>query len=277
MNNEVSERGGLMKIIIRVGIKLFFLIGIITLGSFATDAQAREVEYLGSEETIYVTPGEPTQIAFPGNILGGYKRSQSSVTLDRKDNYLIIFARPELSVDGEAIIVHIDDRRSYALRVMPSSDIEPRDQLVTIRDEREPDVETSITQPEPEQPTGFAPSSTVSGLMREMVLVAEFGKQKGIPGFRRSNKYSGETILHDGTVSATIDEIFLGSNLWGYVLSVENKLDTTQKINPATFRLDGTRAISASQWELAPKPITDEQRISNKHVGKIYIVTRAKR
>ena len=84
-------------------------------------------------------------------------------------------------------------------------------------------------------------------------------------------------MLQDGAVRATIDEMFLGPDLWGYVVSVENLLDTTMKINPASFRLDGTRAVSAQRWELAPRPLTEEQNISNGHKSKIYIVTRSKR
>ena len=54
-------------------------------------------------------------------------------------------------------------------------------------------------------------------------------------------------------------------------------LDSTQKINPATFRLDGTRAVIAQKWELAPQPKTPEQEISKGHTGKVYIVTKSKR
>ena len=72
-------------------------------------------------------------------------------------------------------------------------------------------------------------------------------------------------MLHDGTMEAKIKEIFLGSGLWGYVLEVENLLDTTHKINPATFRLDGTRAVAAQRWELAPRPETAEQKLAQAH------------
>jgi hypothetical protein len=108
-----------------------------------------------------------------------------------------------------------------------------------------------------------------------MVLVAEFGKRKNIPGYRRSNRYTGETVLHDGAVEVKIDEIFMGSDYWGYVLSAENLLDTNQKLNPATFRLDGTRAVSAERWELAGRPQTAEQKVSGAHKSKIYVVVKA--
>lgn len=244
-----------------------------------SDAFARDVNYLGKEESVYVTPGEPTQVAFPGKILGGYKRKQSRLSLERQDNYLVLFGRPELPAEGEAIIVILDDHRSYALRVRPSSDANNRDELVTVKDDRELDYEITNTTPATpsEQPVGYAPSSTVSGLMREMILTAEFGRQKGIPGYRRSNKYSGETILQDGALKATIEEMFLGADLWGYVVTVENMVDSNQRINPAVFRLDGTKAIVAQRWELAPRPITAEQQVSNQHTTRLYIITRSKR
>ena len=113
--------------------------------------------------------------------------------------------------------------------------------------------------------------------MREMILVAEFGKQKGITGYRRSNRFSGQTVLDDGAIEARVDEIFMGTDMWGYVLNVENKLGTAQRINPATFRLDGTKAVSAQRWELSPRPVTTEEEVAKGHQGKVYIITRAKR
>jgi len=75
---------------------------------------------------------------------------------------------------------------------------------------------------------------------------------------------------------ATIDSIYIGPNLWGYVIDAKNLLNTTQRVNPASFRIDGARAISASNWELSPKPFNVEQQIAGKDQTKIYIVTRAR-
>lgn len=241
----------------------------------ATPSYAREVTYSGGEEVVWVTPGEPTQVNFPGTIKGGFKRKRSSLNLDKQDSSLIVFAQPDLSVDGEAILVHLQDRRSYAFRIMPAHDQQPRDEFIEVNDVREHEYDEEGTPQDYQQPTEFAPPTVVSGLVREMILVAELGKKKGIMGYRRSNRYTGETILHDGALEAKIDEIYMGQNLWGYVISVENLLETTQKLNPATFRLDGTRAIAAEKWELAPRPGTAEQMISKGHRGKVYIVTRA--
>jgi hypothetical protein len=247
------------------------------LFAYIAPATAREIQYSGGEETVYVRPGEPTQISFPGKIAGGYKKKSSAVSLERNENYLVVFAQQTLGLEGEAIIVHLGDKRSYSIRVMPATGGAQKDDQVTIADTRTPEVDEEITQEKLDTPRTFASPATIPGLMREMVLLAEFGKKKGIPGYRRSNRYSGETVLDDGTVVAKIDEIFMGTDLWGYVLSVENKLETSMKINPATFRLDGTRAVTCDKWELAARPLTGEQQLSEGHKGKVYIVTKAKR
>jgi hypothetical protein len=233
-------------------------------------SHAKDIQYDGSEQKIYVTPGEPTQVVFPSKVQGGIKNKDSRIAIEKNDNYLIIFAKPGLSLDGEGIIIQIDDKRTYSLRIMPSDDSNPRDSNISVVDLRPPMMveEEEVIKGKPSQLTEF---------MRNLILVAEFGKKKGIAGYRRSNQYSGETIMYDGTVKATLDEVFIGTNLWGYVVSVENLLDTTQKINPASFRLDGTRAITAQRWELAPKPQTAEQERAGAHKGKIYIITRSKR
>ena len=237
----------------------------------ATSAWAREMRYDGKEEVVYVNPGEATQITFPSKISGGFKNKGSRISLERQDNYLIVYADPNLGLEGEVIVVQIDDKRTYSIRVMPASQDSPRDDTVIINDARPPVEDSEQDQIQLSKP------SAVTELMKAMVLTAEFGRQKGIPGYRRSNQYSGETILHDGTLKVTIDEIFMGANLWGYVLTAENMLDTTQRINPATFRLDGTRAVVAERWELAPVPQTPEQDLAKAHKGKVYVVTKSKR
>ena len=61
----------------------------------ASTAEARDVKYTGSEQTVYVTPGEPTQITFPDEIKGGFKRKHSSLALQRQTNFLVVFAQPD--------------------------------------------------------------------------------------------------------------------------------------------------------------------------------------
>jgi len=270
MNTNLKE------IVMRSNV-LFKIVGLAVVSLVCIgDVFARDVNYSGNELSVYVTPGEPTQVTFPSKISGGFKRKHTSLALERQGNFLVIFAQPEIPYEGEALLVHLDDKRSYALRILPADDENTRDEFVGIKDLRENDGEEGSGDTDNRFPNiGYAPPNVVPGLMRELVLVTEFGKKKGIQGYRRSNTYTGETVLNDGTVQAKIREMFLGSNLWGYVIEVENLLDTTYKINPAAFRLDGTRAIMAERWELAAKPLTAEQELAGSHKSKLYVVTKA--
>jgi len=263
------------KAVVKVGITLMLMFLNISSNAYADNM----VRYDGTEVKVYVTPGEPTQVRFPGKVTGAIVGNKAAVTLDRQENYLIAVASPALLPEGDAIVVFLNDQRSFSLRALPASRQNPRDASVVIEDTRE---DSGVAEQSEESPRaridakGFAPASVTSGFMRELVLVAEFGKKK-ITGYKRSNKFVGEKVLQDGTLDATIEEMFTGSNYWGYVLTVENMLDTTHKINPATFRLDGTIAISASDWELAAQPRTAEQMIAKRHKTKVYIITRARR
>lgn len=240
---------------------------------------ARDAEYEGGEIDVRVSPGEPTQLQFPGNIAGGFKKKLSALALDRKGSDLVIFANEGISDSGEAIIVRLDDSRSYSIRVRRASPDMPRDDIVRINDDRPGAAPSSSEEeetPVKDRQFQYASPTQVSGLMREMILAAEFGK-KSIPGYRESEKYRGEVVLNDGTLVSTVEKIFIGANLWGYVLQTRNLLEQGQKLNPATFRLDGTRAVSAENWELAPKPLNVEQQISGKDSTRVYVITRAKK
>lgn len=242
-----------------------------------TDLLARDINYTGSEEKIFVNPGEPTQIFFPGKVAGGFFAGKGKVSLKKEGKFIIIFAQPGLAPTGEVVILFLEDERSYSLRIMPSGLEQARDDSIQIIDNRDPEVEVEAPKGDlKESVTPFAPPTVVSGLAREMILAAEFGKKKPIPGYKRSNKYSGEEILNTGGLKASVDEIYMGADHWGYVVTVDNMLDTTQQLNPAMFRLDGTQAVAFQRIELAPRPQTAEQKISNAHQGKVYIITRAK-
>ncbi len=239
-------------------------------------AAARDLDYQDGEITVFVTPGEPTQLQFEGTVTGGVKKKSSALSLEHKDSDLVVFSSEALADSGESIIVRLKDGRSYPVRVKRAEDAHQRDDVVRVNDERlyagDPTEEPAYK----EKKFDYAPATQVSGLMREMVLVSEFGK-KSIPGYRVSDRYKGEPVLNDGTLVATIDKIFMGPNLWGYVLDAKNLIDQSQKLNPATFRLDGTRAVSFKNWELAARPMTIEQQIAGTHDTKVYIVTRARR
>lgn len=207
---------------------------------------AREIEYLESEVTVYVTPGEPTQIQFVDDIKGGVKPSGSAINVERKGKDLVVFAKEELRTSGEAIIVTLKNDRSYSLRIKPVDAYNPRDDMVQIIDKSfSPIPDDSEVPAYKRDQYPNAPTNSVSGLMREMALFSEFGKSK-IPGYRVNEQHKGEVILDDGTMLAVIDKIFIGSDLWGYVINTQNMLDSTQQINPATFRVDGTRAVNVT-------------------------------
>lgn len=247
------------------------------LAAAAHSAWARDVEYKDEEVSVRVLPGEPTQLRFPGLIADGYKRKLSAVSIEKKDSDLIVFANDKIDENGEAVIVRLKDGRAFSVRIKKAGAETPRDDVVKIVDGRGSIID-SLEEEDPqyrEKRFDYAPPTQVSGLMRELVLAAEFGKA-GISGYQVADQYKGETVLNDGTLQATIDRIFIGPNLWGYVIDAKNMLDQTQKINPATFRLDGTRAISAQDWELAPRPLDVEQQIAGKHNTKIYVVTKAR-
>ena len=246
------------------------LTALLPLASFA-----RDIDYNNQEISVRVNPGEPTQLQFPSKISGGFKRKGSSISLDRKDSDLIVFAQENLTDQGEALLVRLDDGRSYSVRIQRASAEAPRDDVVRVNDMRESVLPVDEEEPAyREKNFEYAPATQVSGLVREMMLVTEFGKA-AIAGYKTSDRYKGQTVLDDGTIRATIDRIFIGPNLWGYVIDAQNLLDQTQKINPATFRLDGTRAVSANNWELAPKPLNVEQQVAGKDKTKLYIITRS--
>ncbi len=242
-------------------------------------AWGRDVQYAqgDGEIDVFVNVGEPTEIVFEGSrIKDGFKNSNAAIALENKGNALIVFGKQNMTPEGVALLVRLDDGRSYPIRVKIASSDNPRDAQILIEDGKGafgPEEEEEA--PYKERGYDYAPPSKVSGLMREMVLVAEFGK-KAIPGYTASERFKGQTVVSDGAILAKIDRIFIGPNLWGYVLDTTNLLDQSQKINPASFRIDGTRAVSASSWDLAARPLNVEEQISNKHNAKVYIVTRSR-
>ena len=242
-------------------------------------AFARDVEYTTGqgEVEVWVNVGEPTEIIFEGGkIKDGFKNSNAGIAIDKKDSSLVVFGKETMAENGEAILVRLDDGRSYPVRIRRANADNPRDAQIVVSDGKGAlGGEEEEAKPFAERSYEYAPASKVSGLMREMVLVAEFGK-KNVPGYTLSERYKGQTVVSDGSVIAKVDKIFIGPNLWGYVLDASNLLDQSQKINAATFRIDGTRAISASNWELAARPLNIEEQVSGKHNPPVYVVTRAR-
>ena len=257
-----------MKNLIRIALSVVLI---------SASAYARDIEYKDEEISVRVMPGEPTQMKFPGVVSGGFKKKDSTLSLDKKDSDLVIFAQQNLTEAGEVMIVRLQDGRSYSVRIQRANADSPRDDIVKIEDERPAIVASSEEEsPYKEKNFEYAPPTQVAGLVREMMLVAEFGK-KSITGYRATDQNKGEVVLDDGAISATVERIFTGSGLWGYVLDVENKLGESQKINPAAFRMEGTRAVSASNWELSPRPASRENELAGAHRAKVYIVTKARK
>ena len=171
----------------------FLLLSFLFIGLVVPSAHAIERRYTGGEVKVYVTPGEPTLVKFPGVIAGGYKRGNSALSLDRQKDSVVLFAKPGLPLTGEALLIQLKDERSYSLRVLPSTSERPRDTDITIIDSRTPAVITStgVGSGQAANTQGSkAPKSAISSLMSEMIKVAEFGKRTGITGYRRSNNYS---------------------------------------------------------------------------------------
>lgn len=259
--------------------KLAAAVALVAL-SYSAPVFARDVQYQqgDGEIEVYVNIGEPTEIMFEGGqIKDGFHNSNAPIAIQNKGSALILFGKQNMSAEGAALIVRLNDGRSYPIRVLVASKENPRDAQLLIEDGKGAFGAEEESAPEgyTERSYEYAPASKVSGLMREMVLVAEFGK-KTIAGYTMSEKYKGQTVVSDGSILAKIDRMFIGPNLWGYVLDTTNLLDQSQKLNPATFRIDGTRAVSASSWELAARPLNVEEQISNKHNAKVYIVTRSR-
>jgi hypothetical protein len=108
----------------------------VTLSSF-TNAFARDVEYnSGSGEIeVYVNVGEPTELVFEGGkIKDGFKNSNAGIALDKKDSSLVVFGKESMNENGEAILVRLDDGRSYPIRIRRANSDNPRDAQVLIAD-----------------------------------------------------------------------------------------------------------------------------------------------
>jgi len=108
----------------------------LTLASLNT-AFARDVEYnSGSGEIeVYVNVGEPTELVFEGGkIKDGFKNSNAGIALDKKDSSLVVFGKESMNENGEAILVRLDDGRSYPIRIRRANSDNPRDAQILISD-----------------------------------------------------------------------------------------------------------------------------------------------
>lgn len=231
----------------------------------ATHNSARKIVYNGEEVKVFVRLNEPTQVIFSSEVVGGFKKKDAHFSLDRKSEHLIIFPQQGLSTKGEVILVKLIDQRTYSLRITPETSETTRDAVLYLLGSADEKIDNK------RQSNKYASSNTVNGLLRELILVSDFGKVR-IPGYRESTRHNGETILANGTIKANIERIFIGTSLWGYTLQVENLTSQPVRLNPGDFRLDGFRAIKFKEDELAPRPTSSEVN-QQKFKTKAYIVT----
>jgi|YNPMSStandDraft_1061717.scaffolds.fasta_scaffold06378_1 hypothetical protein len=255
--------------------KIFLTLLFIISSGFAL--LARDIEFTEGEVKVFINPGEPTELRFPGSITVGYKKQGSSLSVDRQGNTLVLFAQSRVQPDGEVLLVRLADERSYSIRVLNAPSPDQRDSIVVIKDNRRPvisDEEEKLPQYR-DRRFVYPSQYQVAGLVRELVLVSEFGKES-IPGYRVSEAGKGTVVVNNGAIMARLVRMYLGPQLWGYVLEAENVTDEVVKIDPAIFKIAGTRAVSASSWELSAKPITAEQRLAGTHKSFVYVVTKAR-
>ncbi|MEM4379915.1 MAG: type-F conjugative transfer system secretin TraK [Thermoplasmatales archaeon] len=259
-----------IKVMRNIGLKLFTILAL-------TTALARDIEYSSGEVEIYVRPGEATEVRFPDEVLGGYKKQGSVISVDKVGANLVIFAQDKLQPAGEVLLVRTRDNRSYSLRIKTADDTSLRDDIVVIKDNRPREIsEDDDELPKYRDRQFIYPSQyQVAGLMRELVLVTEFGKNS-IPGYRVAATGAGSEVVNNGQITARLVRMYLGPQLWGYVLEAENKTGEVVKLDPAVFKIHGTRAISMDKWELAPRPLTPEQRMAGAHKAYVYVVAKAR-
>ena len=94
------------------------------VGIDLSPAAAREIDYDGGEAKVYVTPGEPTVVSFPHEVDAGYRVKSSAIVVERRGRDLILFAQPELRLEGEVLVIYTKDNRSYILRILPAASSE---------------------------------------------------------------------------------------------------------------------------------------------------------
>ena len=73
------------------------------------------------QPSVYAAAGEPLLVQFPDKILGGFKRKSSGLSIERKEDFLVLFAQKDLDPAGEALLVQTEDLTFYSFRVMLAS------------------------------------------------------------------------------------------------------------------------------------------------------------
>lgn len=87
-----------------------------------------------AQTIVYVAPHEPSAVLFPNEIRDGFKPKDSSLSIERNGNRLVLFAAPALTDPGESLLVTLVDGRLFSIRVRPEDESHPADRIMEIRE-----------------------------------------------------------------------------------------------------------------------------------------------
>jgi len=79
-------------------------------------SQRRLVSYDGSE-ILYLSSINPTLIEFSSKVVGTISPKGSLLIREKQDNFLVLSAKAGLAREPESIVVILEDKRTYSLRV----------------------------------------------------------------------------------------------------------------------------------------------------------------
>ena len=109
--------------------------GIVALDKDEVDTKAISLMRQNNPPPIWLDEnGGPTVIRFPGTIRIGFRSLGSDLTIDRYDDTMILNAK-DIPAGGETLIVLLNDKSTFPLKLMPSNIHHPADVVVTIEQE----------------------------------------------------------------------------------------------------------------------------------------------
>ena len=121
-------------------IRLIIFFAVVQAANVAAEQSAcppvRYLQYSGGEALIYVVARQPTVLVLPDAIASGWKARVSALALQREDNQLIIFGKPTLDGDGEALVVRLANRNPIVFRFQLENAEHRASPLVIVEDKR---------------------------------------------------------------------------------------------------------------------------------------------
>ena len=90
---------------------------------------------MNRQAVIRIEPGAPLAIEFPGKIEGGYKTKSASVALERNGDRLVAFAQPGLPEEGVSLLIILEDRSLFSVKLVLANKEHPADVIVKIERE----------------------------------------------------------------------------------------------------------------------------------------------